>query len=86
MATHYKLVVLGGGNAAGYAARTAVDLCVKPGEMAIIGEEEVSAVGGAAGTAAGGGTSAAPPPPPLTKLTPLPLPRAGRLLRAPRAQ
>jgi hypothetical protein len=83
MATHYKLVVLGGGNSAGYAARTAVELGVKPGEMAIIGEEEVRAAGAARWS--GDGTKCALPPP----LTPTRLAtraRAGRLLRAPRAQ
>ena len=38
---HYKYVVLGGGQAAGYAAREFVSGGVKPGELLIIGKENV---------------------------------------------
>lgn len=41
---HYKYVVLGGGQAAGYAAREFVSGGVKPGELLIIGKENVGAV------------------------------------------
>ncbi|PKA47551.1 Monodehydroascorbate reductase [Apostasia shenzhenica] len=41
-ASHYKYVIIGGGVAAGYAAREFVRLGVKPGELAIISREEVA--------------------------------------------
>ena len=38
---HYKYVILGGGQSAGYAAREFVAGGVKPGELLIIGKEDV---------------------------------------------
>eukprot|EP00798_Chlamydomonas_sp_ICE-L_P019890 gene19890-26594_t len=37
----FKYVVLGGGNSAGYAAKQFLESGLKPGELAIIGEEPV---------------------------------------------
>lgn len=43
MSKHYKNVVLGGGNAAGYLAREWVARGGPKGELAIVGEEPVRA-------------------------------------------
>ena len=43
MTKHYKIAVVGGGNAAGYAAREAVASGVAAGEMVIVTEEAVVA-------------------------------------------
>ena len=54
----FKYVVLGGGNAAGYAAKRFVELGGAPGELAILPDERVRA--GGVGAARWGGEGAGP--------------------------
>lgn len=41
MSSSYKYVILGGGNASGYAARSFVQRGIAPGELCIISKEQV---------------------------------------------